>query len=293
MKQIGKIKKQIDQIRDLSNILTTMKNISLVNITHYEKLVQAVRQYFGTIEQGLQIFLHKNSENLLKNIENEMNKEPVSFGAIVIGSEKGLCGEFNEQIFQFFNKNIELREDVHIIAIGHKIAARLEHPQMQAYDFPSSHDEISNLLTDLLLVIHQWVEQNNVGEVAFFHNQLVSSLNYKPKLTQIFPLNLDWLKSLKEKPWPSRCLPTYTMNREELFYELTQELLFITMYRSFIESLASENAGRLSSMQAAENNIQDRLSELEKNYHLQRQAQITEELFDILSGFEVLKKEKN
>lgn len=292
MKQIGSIKKQIDQIRDLSNILTTMKNISLVNITYYEKRVQAVRQYFATIEKGFQIFLHNDAGNILKNLENQTNTDSSSLGAIVIGSEKGLCGEFNDQIFQFFTKNIELRNDVHILAIGHKIASRLNHPQVQAYDFPSSHEEILDLLKEMLIVVHQWVEKDRVKEVACFHNQLVNSLAYKPKCTSIYPLNLDWLKSLKEKPWPSRSLPTYTINREDLFYELTEEFLFITLYRSFIESLASENAGRLSSMQAAENNIQDRLAELEKNYHLQRQSQITEELFDILSGFEVLKKKK-
>ena len=161
---------------------------------------------------------------------------------------------------------------------------------MQTYDFPSTHEKISDLLSDLLIVIHEWIKEENIGEIAFFHNQIVSMTSYEPKFKLIFPLNLDWLKNLKEKPWSSHCLPTYSMKREELFYALAQELLLISMYRSFIESLASENVARLASMQAAENNIEDHLAKLENNYHLQRQAQITEELFDILSGFGELAK---
>ena len=290
MKPIESIKKQLLQTQDLSKIITTMKNISLVNITHYEKSVRAVRQYFETIEKGFQIFLHNDSEAIFKDLEKQTKKPPYSLGAVVIGSEKGLCGEFNEKLFQFFQKSIGDYKEAHIIAIGNKIASRLEQYQIQTYDFPSTNEKISDLLSDLLIVIQKWIKEENIGEIAFFHNQIVSMPSYEPKFKSIFPLNLDWLKNLKEKPWPSHCLPTYTMKREELFYSLAQELLFISMYRSFIESLASENVARLASMQAAESSIEDRVAKLESNYRLQRQAQITEELFDILSGFEELSK---
>ncbi|PIS01143.1 MAG: hypothetical protein COT84_04020 [Chlamydiae bacterium CG10_big_fil_rev_8_21_14_0_10_35_9] len=290
MKPIESIKKQLFQTQDLSKIITTMKNISIVNITHYERRVRAVRQYYETIEKGFQIFLQKDSETILEDLEKQTKKPPYSLGAVVIGSEKGLCGEFNEKLFQFFKKSVKDRKEVHIIAIGNKITSRLEQYQIQTYDFPSTHEKISGLLSDLLIVIQEWIKEENIGEIAFFHNQIVSLPNYEPRFKSIFPLNLDWLKSLKRKPWPSHCLPTYNMKKEELFYTLAQELLLISMYRSFIESLASENMARLASMQAAENNIEDRLAKLENNYHLQRQAQITEELFDILSGFEELAK---
>lgn len=290
MKPIESIKKELSQTQDLSKIITTMKNISLVNITHYERRVRAVRQYYDTIEKGFQIFLHNDSEAILEDLEKKASKPSSSLGAVIIGSDKGLCGEFNEKLFQFFKKDTEGRKEVHIIAIGNKMASLLEQHPIQTYDFPSTPEKISNLLRDLLIVIQGWIEEEDVGEIAFFHNQIVSLPSYEPKFKSIFPLNLDWLKSLKKKPWPSHCLPTYNMKKEELFYALAQELLLISMYRSFIESLASENVARLASMQAAENNIEDRVAKLESNYHLQRQAQITEELFDILSGFEELAK---
>ncbi|PVE33232.1 F0F1 ATP synthase subunit gamma, partial [Enterococcus faecalis] len=66
------------------------------------------------------------------------------------------------------------------------------------------------------------------------------------------------------------------------------EHLFVSLFRAFAESLASENAARLVSMQAAERNIEERLDELHKLYHHQRQNAITSELLDIISGFELL-----
>jgi F-type H+-transporting ATPase subunit gamma len=69
---------------------------------------------------------------------------------------------------------------------------------------------------------------------------------------------------------------------------LVREYLFISLYHAFAESLASENASRLSSMQAAQKNIAERLSDLNAEYRRQRQSSITAELLDIVSGFEAL-----
>ncbi|MFP3870922.1 MAG: F0F1 ATP synthase subunit gamma, partial [Syntrophobacteria bacterium] len=84
-------------------------------------------------------------------------------------------------------------------------------------------------------------------------------------------------------------LPMYTMAWDPLFSALIREYLFISLFRAFAESLASENASRLASMQGAEKNIEERLGELRTRFHQQRQMSITEELLDIVAGFEALK----
>lgn len=71
---------------------------------------------------------------------------------------------------------------------------------------------------------------------------------------------------------------------------MIQQYFFITLYRSLCYSLASENASRLASMQAAEKNIDERLDELNASFRRQRQNQITEEINDIVSGFKAIKK---
>jgi F-type H+-transporting ATPase subunit gamma len=78
------------------------------------------------------------------------------------------------------------------------------------------------------------------------------------------------------------------MEWDTLFAALIREYFFVSLFRAIAESLASENASRLSSMQAAEKNIEERLEKLNTRYHHLRQSSITEELMDVLAGYEVL-----
>jgi F-type H+-transporting ATPase subunit gamma len=74
---------------------------------------------------------------------------------------------------------------------------------------------------------------------------------------------------------------------------LIHEYLFVSLFRACAESLASENASRLTAMQRAEKNIDELLEDLNKHFHQLRQSGIDEELFDVISGFEALAKERN
>jgi F-type H+-transporting ATPase subunit gamma len=78
-----------------------------------------------------------------------------------------------------------------------------------------------------------------------------------------------------------------------MFAHLLRQYLFVSFFRAFAQSLAAENAARLISMQAAEKNILDLKEELLALFREQRQATITNELLDIVSGFEALSEEAN
>jgi F-type H+-transporting ATPase subunit gamma len=88
--------------------------------------------------------------------------------------------------------------------------------------------------------------------------------------------------------WPGRGLPAYTMDWAPLFSSLIRHYLFVSLFRAFAETMASENASRLVAMQGAEKNIDERLVELNAQFHQKRQMSITEELLDIVAGFEAL-----
>jgi F-type H+-transporting ATPase subunit gamma len=92
------------------------------------------------------------------------------------------------------------------------------------------------------------------------------------------------------REWDSRGLPTFFLEWDTLSDALIREFLFVFLYRAFAESLASENASRLASMQAAENSIEDRMDELNAEYHHLRQSSITEELLEVVAGYEVLER---
>ncbi|ASC71943.1 Hypothetical Protein XM38_028970 [Halomicronema hongdechloris C2206] len=105
---------------------------------------------------------------------------------------------------------------------------------------------------------------------------------------QLFPLSYLYLQTLQRQPWPCRCRPQITLDSNRLFSAVFQQQGFIRLYRACAESLASENASRLAAMQIAEKNIEERLAELKTTFQQQRQDTITDELLDIISGFEAL-----
>ena len=76
--------------------------------------------------------------------------------------------------------------------------------------------------------------------------------------------------------------------REPTVLALVREYLFVSLFKACAESLATENASRLAFMQRAERNIGDLLEQLRADFHQQRQNSIDAELFDLISGFEVL-----
>jgi F-type H+-transporting ATPase subunit gamma len=107
---------------------------------------------------------------------------------------------------------------------------------------------------------------------------------------QLLPLNRSQLRrhNHEDTSTANRCLPAWSMDTETLCSRLVKQFLFVSLFRACAESLAGENASRIAAMQAAERNIKDRLHDLRADYATRRQTTITEELLDVVTGFEAL-----
>ena len=128
-----------------------------------------------------------------------------------------------------------------------------------------------------------------INRVILFHHKLLSQLSYQPHSMTLLPIDREWIESIRQKKWPCRSLPSFSMEKDALFSALFRQYMFISIYRAFAESMACENAARLLSMQSAEKNIEERLEQLNAIYRSERQSSITSELLDIVSGFEALR----
>src|SRR5690606_30780848 len=161
----------------------------------------------------------------------------------------------------------------------------------ELFPIPSTVSGITSAVQDLLLKVDELRFQDGVEQFLLIHHRPGAPVRSAPATVQLLPIDAAWLRGLAKRHWSSRSLPTFTMDWRELFSALIRQHLFVSLYRAFAESMASENASRLASMQAAEKNIQDHLSVLAVEYHQGRQQSITEELLDIVAGFETLTKE--
>jgi F-type H+-transporting ATPase subunit gamma len=164
-------------------------------------------------------------------------------------------------------------------------------PQPDAiYPVPGSLEDIVPQSQHILASINSWRIEEGVNTVVLYHNRITSGLSYQPANVHLLPLADAWYENLIRRQWTSRSIPVFTMNRDRLFSALVRQYLFVSLYRAYTESMASENSARLSSMQAAEKNIQEKLEELTSLHRQLRQEGITSELLDIVSGFEALRE---
>jgi F-type H+-transporting ATPase subunit gamma len=295
METLQDIGRRLKNARDLGSIVRTMKAMAAVSIRQYEKAVEALAGYNRTTELGLLVLLQR------RTAVGELLERHIGLrtGVIVFGTDQGMVGQFNEQITMFTADHLaELDlapENRPLLTVGVRLSASLEdagYPPGHILDVPGSVTAISPAVQDLVWRIERWRNRQDVERILLFYNKLLTGAAYRPQQVQLWPIDLAQFEHLQDAAWPNYVLPTHTMRWQPLFSALLRQHLFVTLFRAFAESLASENSARLVSMQAAERNIDERLAELQKLYHHQRQNAITSELLDIISGFEALAEEK-
>lgn len=316
MQTLETLQTQIHSIEDLRAVVRTMKALSMVYIRQYEQARISLTDYNHTIELGLQALLHHRHFSETQ-IGLPLTTTPQNYrwvGVIILGSDHGLCGPFNEQIVTYALEQLhhyQISRDRRLVAaVGARLIPYLEavhQPIQTIFSLPSSLAGSLQLIQNLLLTIEQWrfrqpypvtstsdeiteISHPYIEHILLFYNQHLSTTAYQPFSLQLLPLDLSWLHQLEQRPWNSAAQPSLNMNWEPLFSRLIRQYLFIALYRATVESLASENAARLAAMQAAEKNIEERLTGLNAEYRQQRQNAITGELLDIVSGFEALKQ---
>lgn len=294
MEELEKLKRKIRNARDLQSVVKIMKTISAANIREYGEAVESLEQYNKTITLGFQIIMQSKQKELSVVMPIESKRR---LGAVIFGSNQGLVGNFNDIISDFaIGRMLEIEHEEQIaLAVGDRVVPRLEEagqPVESHFSFSGERLGITQVMLDVLVRVEEWREKLAVDQIVLFYNQLISGATYAPQMSYLYPLDVEWLRSLADERWPSRSLPTFTMDADQLFSSLVRQYLFFSLYRAFVESLASENASRLRSMQAAEKNIEDHLSELNVKFNRQRQEAISSELLDIVTGFEALTGEK-
>jgi F-type H+-transporting ATPase subunit gamma len=266
--------------------------LAAVKIRQFEKAVEALEDYHRTIEMGLQAVLRNRGTITIGARAGATNR----VGGIVFGSDQGMCGQINDQIVSHAMTEMNQlagveKQDRFIVAVGQRVYARMreEGQDVKAYvQVPGSVTGIIPKVHNLLGHIDSWQSEQDVQQIFLYYNRQISASRYEPHTVHLLPVDKQWLERIGNRKWPGNSIPLFTMDWDPLFSALIRQYLFVSLHRAFAESLASENASRLTSMQGAEKNISDQLDSLLSRFHQQRQMAITGELLDIVAGFEVL-----
>jgi F-type H+-transporting ATPase subunit gamma len=281
------IKRQLETAGDLRSIVRTMKALAAVSIRQYEEALVSLAEYARSVDLGLQALLRARPAALAS-----MPDEPARrLGVIVLGSDQGLCGAFNEHIASFYLESRAAGAHGPVLAVGLRVAGRLEDagvPLADVLTLPLSATLLARLVEDLLGHVDAWRAAGDVDGVGLYYNRPVQGAAYRPHHETLLPLDVTALRALAAAPWRPRAAPTFASDWDALFSTVVRQRLFVTLQHAVAASLAAENASRLAAMHAAQRNIEERLEALQGQFHLQRQTAITTELLDIVSGYETL-----
>lgn len=273
---------------ELHSVVGTMKGLAAVAIHDYERAMEALREYTNTVERGLQILFFRRPESVPVGAPDRGR-----VALIVIGTDQGLCGPINQEIARtardWAGEHGVDPDQRLVVALGLRAARELELMGMAPAEqvvLPGSVDAISRAVDDLILRIDGWRSTGDVDRVLVFFQHPLQRTQRTPRMFQVLPADVNRLRGIAERPWPTRMLPSFPHGREELLSALLREDLFVALYRAVAEAKTAEHGARLSAMQAAEQNIEERLETLQNEYRQLRQSRITEEILDVVSGFE-------
>jgi F-type H+-transporting ATPase subunit gamma len=290
------LKRKIKVTRDLHAVVRTMKSLSAVNLRHYERALHALDEYSRGVRLGLHLVLQPDAAGAESGPQAREGGRLL--GAVVFGSDQGLCGQFNERIAAYAaDALLPAVAGAHIVAVGERVAAHLEDRGCRVerrIAVPSSTAGTTPVVQELLLQVDEWRAQHGIGKAVLYFNRPASGASFVQCLRQLLPIELaDLQKSeapeaaLSQGPAPAAGAEA-PWDRAALLPPLVREHLFVTLYQALVQSIASENLSRFTAMQAAEHNVEEALRELRTRYHLQRQTAVTAELLDIVAGFEAL-----
>lgn len=292
MDSAAHLRRQIELAEELGSVTGTMKSLAAVTIHQYEHALHAVHEYVRAVELGLQIVLRGRTD-LVDRLTAAPDDAPVRL--LVLGSERGLCGPINRVIAAAASAEVDdLRAagpgTVDVVASGTRLAAELEAvglAPVEVFTGPASAAGIGDLVEELLVHLDDWRAGVGTGRVVVVHPRTrPGGRQYDPVGAPLLPLDRARLVDLATRPWPTNQLPTWHGAHGAVVAALARQLVLVDLHRAHAETQVCVHRARLAAMQGAEDAITERLGVLSTRFHRQRQARITEELLDVVSGYE-------
>lgn len=288
MATLEELSRHIETAVKLQAVVRTMKTISSVAIRRYELAEQAMTRYLETVEMGLQVAVRALDDAEIESRAPRRGRMAV----MLVGSEIGLCGAFNERLVAFALDCLATAgaaaETRLVLTIGERADASWRaaaEPPAGHEQAPATLERLSHTVGAVLTHLDRWQENEGVDRLVLFYQRPGEMGTVTPVQTHLLPLDPAWLAKLRTQRWPSRRLPIPVGAPKLLFHRLVRQFLFARVFTAIIQSQTAEHAERLEAMQAANHSIAEKIDDLHILHRRIRQDAITSELLDIVSGY--------
>ena len=287
--------KRIKTTTDLKDIVGTMKMLSSVSIAPYEKALKSLNRYGQTIKDAFVGLLKE--ENFTYQPHPIKSTTPQTI-AIIIGTDNGLVGRFNRDVLSFAKSNLKEKgcfDQTAFICVGKRLGLMADSakvPLLATYAVMNSLKEIASIASMVLMKVNEVIPARKTEQVLIYFMKRKTGEPQKPAVLQLMPLPYQDMLRFRSEKWTGKTPPLITADYNDLFSALIHEYLSVVLSGAITASLAAEHYTRMVNMQQAEKNIDDSLGEMNLTYQQLRQTGITDELIDIVSGAESLKKKR-
>ncbi len=296
MATLRDIRRRITSVQSTQQITKAMKMVAAVKLRRAQEAVEKARPYAkavsGTVST-LAAELGPDAHPLLKPVETVRNVQLVSFS-----SDRGLCGSFNSSIIRlterYMIENSDRHDKFQLSVVGRKSRDAFKRNFQFEHEYTGIADgakfAASRTIADAL--VNDYLEGKS-DRVLLLYNEFVSAVSQRPAIVQLLPIIPDMSHKPKGEDGEASDYgiePIYEPGREALLEQLIPLYVRTVVFRALLESSASEHGARMTAMENATNNARDMLSDLKLLYNRARQASITKELMEIISGAESIKE---
>ncbi|MBR1784065.1 MAG: ATP synthase F1 subunit gamma [Bacteroidales bacterium] len=287
MANLKEVRTRIASVSSTQQITSAMKMVSAAKFRRAQNAIIGMRPYTAKLQEiiadidtgdGVQTPYHAR-------------REARAVTLVVVTSNKGLCGAFNSNVIKMATQRIgywlEQGAAVSVMSIGKKASeqmAKRKDIQLTVHDElldSPAFDSIASLADKLM----DDFASKRTDRVELVYNQFKNSLSQILSCEQLLPVDV------KAAEGGGGTLNDYIFepSKQEILREMIPLTLRSTFYRMVLDSLAAEHGARMTAMQKATDNATELLKELRLSYNKARQASITNEIIEIVSGSEALK----
>ena len=287
MASLKSIKKRIVSVKNTCQITKAMKMVSAAKLRRAQENIVAARPYAIKLTEVMQSLAGSAQEQSHPLLEA---REVRSMLLIVVTADRGLCGGFNSNLCKagerFLKGNAQKYERIHVMTLGRK-----------GFEYFKNRCEIYKNISDLIAkpdyetvaavardVIAGFLD-STYDRVEILYNSFRTVMSQDITFQQLLPVAPETEGAQDEDPLEYICEPS----RQELLAELLPKNIEVQIFRAVLESVAGEHGARMTAMDSATKNAMEMIGKLTLQYNRARQAAITTELMEIISGSESIK----
>jgi F-type H+-transporting ATPase subunit gamma len=266
--RLHELDQRLHTLSEISNIMRSMKVLSLMETRKLSRFLDCQQQVVSTIETVASDFSHYYALA-------EHGTERIVHMYLLLGSERGFCGDFNDALAHAMEQEISTQEsdNIGIIGVGRKLRSKLENdPRIVALmDGPVVAEEVHLCLDRLVDQLFDWQNRHGPFSLTVLHHDIDKE---RATARQILPPFRD----LPARPHDSAHPPVLNLAPQDFLSDLIDHYLFAVLNEVFFTSLMAENHRRVHHLEGALDRLEKQVDALTLRRNSQRQEEITEEI---------------